>query len=1096
MPLTRTCPKCCEALPPDAPSGFCPKCLFRLGAAEALQAAPAGAPSAPAIGPLADREPPSCEMRSFGDYELLEEIARGGMGVVYKARQISLNRFVAIKMLLGGALATPDFVRRFRTEASAAAVLHHPHIVAIHEVGVQAGQHYFSMDFVEGPNLAKLVGHQPLAAGRAARYARLIAEAIEHAHQQGILHRDLKPSNVLIDSNDQPRITDFGLAKRLDTESSLTLSGQVLGSPSFMPPEQAGGKRDKVGRPSDVYGLGGILYYLLTARPPFQADSLETIVSQVLNAEPVSPRLLNPTVPRDLETICLKCLEKEARRRYTTAQELADELGRFLEHKPILARPLGPTGKVWRWCRRKPVVAGLAAALLGACLLGLGGVLWQWQRAERHAQRETQQRRRVEDQTRLAEARELQARKNEYIADMNLAQHALAMNNLGRSRALLEKYLPGQPQESEAGSLAGPKSSANPSPKAEVDLRDWEWRYLWPLCQSDALSTLLQHSNSIVSLAFSRAGGLLAARETGPGSVLLWDWSKRQQVWQLPGTWGGGRAMALSPQGQLLAVGGLVTNRQAVVNVWETSTRRQIAELQHGEWLVAMAFSPDGSKLATFAADRTVRVWNMETRQLMASFTSSPASGEHRGVVAFSPDGAILAIGETDGRIRLVALISNSERRSFQAHAEGITALAFAADGKTLASGSGHSDSTIRLWDVESGSPAGQLVGHTAWVSCLALSPDGRTLASASADQTIRLWELASQRCQATLRGHLNEVYTVAFSPDGQALVSGCKDGSVGLWDPQSKPKAALPFTLSRPIRRLEFAPDSQTFNTLNTDGSISLWDTATAKETLTYTTLGTNHNSLAISPDGTLLAVGCRGRIRLWHRVTQRELTNFVGHSAEIVHLQFRAQGRLLLSAGYDWRVKVWETTSWREQRRFPIDRDRYLLKMDASVDGRLLAIGDKQGTANVWDTATGSKAATLSGPSRPIDGVAFSPNGRLLAVGTQHGTAKLYEVNSWRELTTLHGHLLGIHSVAFTPDGQRLATGSNLKEAVKLWDIGTGQEVCTLEGEGTIFQFTAFSPDGNTLVSVSRQGAAHFWRAPSLAEIDRAEKEKLKHP
>ena len=266
---------------------------------------------------------------SFGDYDLLEEIARGGMGVVYKARQRNLGRIVAVKMILAGSLAGKEFVQRFRTESAAAAILQHPNIVAIHDVGVHDGRHYFSMDYVEGQNLAQLVGQQPLAPARAARYVETIAAAIHYAHERGILHRDLKPSNVLIDANDQPRITDFGLARRLDGDSSLTLTGQVLGSPNFMPPEQAGGGRGKVGRPSDVYALGGILYHLLTARAPFQADSLEHLITQVLHAEPVSPRLLNPSIPRDLETITLKCLEKEPSRRYQTAQELADELGSF-----------------------------------------------------------------------------------------------------------------------------------------------------------------------------------------------------------------------------------------------------------------------------------------------------------------------------------------------------------------------------------------------------------------------------------------------------------------------------------------------------------------------------------------------------------------------------------------------------------------------------------------------------------------------------------------------------------------------------------------------------------------------------------------------
>jgi serine/threonine protein kinase len=265
--------------------------------------------------------------RAFGDYELLEEIARGGMGIVYRARQVSLDRIVAVKMLLFGPLSSPEFVKRFRAEASVAASLQHPNIVAIHDVGVCQGQQYFAMDYVEGQSLAKLLANGPLPARRAASYLKPIAEAIHYAHERGILHRDLKPSNVLIDVNDQPRVTDFGLARRLEGDSELTATGMVLGSPNYVPPEQAVGKRGKVSRRSDVYSLGAMLYHLLTGRPPFVGEALTDTLEQVLNAEPVSPRLLNPSVPRDLETICLKCLEKAPDKRYTTAQALADELG-------------------------------------------------------------------------------------------------------------------------------------------------------------------------------------------------------------------------------------------------------------------------------------------------------------------------------------------------------------------------------------------------------------------------------------------------------------------------------------------------------------------------------------------------------------------------------------------------------------------------------------------------------------------------------------------------------------------------------------------------------------------------------------------------
>jgi len=303
-------------------------------------------------------------VKYFGDYELLEEIARGGMGVVWKARQTNLNRDVALKMVRAGTLASPEEVARFLREAEAAANLQHPNIVAIHEVGEHGGQHYFSMDYVAGRDLGSLVKDGPLSPRRAARYVTIIAEAIHFAHQRGTLHRDLKPQNVLIDAADQPRITDFGLAKIMKYDTQLTQSGVIMGSPSYMSPEQAAGRHGDIGPASDVYSLGAMLYELLTGQPPFRGATAMFTLREVMESEPASPRRLKADIPPDLETICLKCLEKSPLARYSTARALAEELDRFLKGEPIQARPASMVRKAVSWARRHPAVLVVVAALV------------------------------------------------------------------------------------------------------------------------------------------------------------------------------------------------------------------------------------------------------------------------------------------------------------------------------------------------------------------------------------------------------------------------------------------------------------------------------------------------------------------------------------------------------------------------------------------------------------------------------------------------------------------------------------------------------------------------------------------------------------
>jgi eukaryotic-like serine/threonine-protein kinase len=1072
-----TCPECGTGLPDGTPASRCPHCLIGLGLeVHGNSGGEASATSITQPAPAGDAVPPGLTpLRSFGDYELLEEIAHGGMGVVYKARQVSLDRLVAVKMILAGEFATPEFVQRFRTEAAAAAVLHHPNIVAIHEVGVHAGQHYFSMDFVDGPSLAALVGHQPLPARRAAQYLKTIAEAIHYAHEQGILHRDLKPSNVLIDANDQPRITDFGLAKRLEGETSLTLSGQMVGSPNFMPPEQATAKHGKVGRYSDVYALGGILYHLLTARPPFQADSIEVIVSQVLTAEPVSPRMLNPTVPRDLETICLKCLEKEPSRRYATAQALADELGRFLRGEPILARPASRSEKAWRWCQRKPALATAVGAVILVAAVGFVGILTQWRRAELQRQK---------------------AESSEYAADMHLAQLALADNNRALAVGLLDKY--------------------RPTGTSTTDLRHWEWRYLWQLCQGDELSTLHQYPRGIDALAVSRDEELLAL--ACGDQVALWDLTAKRPLtaWSIATT----EALAFSPAGNLLAVGTWNATGKPGIDLWDASTGKVTKTLTHEAEVRSVAFSPDGKLLATFDNRGNIKVADWASDQTLTNFTVPPPRRRPTGVVVFSPDGNRLAIGEDYGHVQLLDLRTGTVVPFQTQSSEGVTALVFSSNGQLLAAGLG---SAVRLWDANSGESRGQLSNHTEWVRGLAFTPEGRQLASASGDGTIRIWSVAERTELRCLRSSREGLTALAMLSDGRTLATGGDGGSVCLWDTAASSRApahtnwavafgfdsfteleaphfALKTLDPRAARRLAFAftPDSRGFITTDRYGSLALWDARSVRVTENLPALGSNYWDVALSPDGRWLAAGNTSEtLSIWDWTARRAVTHFTVPYELVGKLRFSRSGNFLFAVAVnnEWRVsiRIWQTGNWKE---VALTGNQFtdLQSVDLSPDDRLLAAGYADGAVRLFRFPSGQHETTFTNHQAPVIGVLFSRDGRGLVSTSWDGSARLWDVFARRELATLRGHFVSVYNLALSPDGRRLATGgASPRDAVKLWDLAAHRELLSLQGEGQFFMHLTFSPDGNTLVAVSLDGIAHLWRAPSWQEIEAAEKRQV---
>ena len=1069
MASERACSRCGSAFDDSTPDGYCLSCLLREGLGESGEAKPAGGG------------------QRFGNYELLEKIGQGGMGVVYRARQINLDRIVAVKLLPFSQFNNDEAVQRFQAEASAAAGLQHPNIVAIHDVGEHEGQHYFSMELIEGRTLAEIVREKPLPAKRAATYLKTVAEAVHYAHEHGILHRDLKPSNILIDSADQPRITDFGLAKRLTVDSDMTLTGQVLGSPNFMAPEQAEGRAHAIGPATEVYSIGAMLYHLLTRQPPFQADTLTTLLRQVIEAEPVSPRLLNPSIPRDLETICLKCLQKEPSRRYSTAQALADDLGRFLETKPILARPIGLTGKAGRWCRRKPALATAMGAVILVTALGILGILAQWRRAK---------------------AGELFALQNAYAADMNLTQHALEENNVGLALRLLNQYRP----------ELSPRSTLKH--QLSTNLRGFEWRYLWQLCQPDE-SVRLQPKSTPTGRAFISQNGRVMAVRTGNDRIEMWDLTTKRQVKELS-AFASCTILGLSADGSFLAVR---RNEAQTLEVWDLNSGKLRATLDHTDPPRSLAFSPDGNILAMFDNHRTnaiITVLEWAANRTLTNFTAPPPRHSAAGVVAFSPDGSRLAIGEDFGTIHILNWRTGDlvTMTTLAQAGEGVTALAFAPTAELLASASGYTGGTIRLWDANSGALRGQFTNRIDLVRELAFAPDGQTLASASTDRTIRIWSVAKLAQLHGWRDHAGEGSTLAFLPDSTTLASGCV-GTVCFWDstasnrPPAHTSLAISIGFESPshqdaqkyargneldpgvVRRYGFAfrPGSRSFITSDPDGSLGIWDAKTMQRTERLPELGSNHWGVALSPDGHWLATGeDSGKITIWDWQTRHRVTSFDMPFEFLGYVRFSLSGRFLLASvtlnDHSGRLKIWRTDDW-QQVTLRADQLPGMMTVNLSPDDRLLAIGYTSGAVKLWSFPGGRLEATFTSGLGYVSALPFSPDGRVLASANLDGVARLWDVSASRELAELPGHLGGVWSAAYSPDGRRLATGGSVtKDAVKLWDPATQRELLTLQGEGEYFIQVAFSPDGNTLKVTSIGGVTHLWRAPSWEEIEAAEK------
>jgi eukaryotic-like serine/threonine-protein kinase len=784
-------------------------------------------------------------LRYFGDYELLAEIARGGMGVVYKARQVTLNRTVAVKMILGGCLASPDDVKRFRVEAEAAAQLDHPGIVPIYEVGEHEGNHYYSMGFVDGQSLAARVTQGPLPPREAAALVRNVAEAVHYAHEKGVIHRDLKPGNVLLDEHGRPRVTDFGLAKLTQSASGLTGTGQILGTPSYMPPEQAAAQVHAIGRAADVYSMGAILYCLLTGRPPFQAATPVETLLQVQQQEPAAPRTLNPDVPLDLDTIALKCLDKNPQRRYESAQDLADELDRYLTGRPILARRVGRAERAWRWCKRNPVVAALSstAAVLLTVTATVSSVAYfreadlretiegQASNLRDTVVRETNAKNAADGSARVAEARRKEAeektrllRRALYLSDMKRVQSAWDAGQFATAADLLDTF------------------RVEPN---DEDVRGFEWWY-WNRKLHDQ-RTLKGHSRAVYALAYSPDGTRIASTSADQ-TLKLWDVATGKQIWTFPLP--GGNCLAFNRDGTRI----IATKGGDTLVFCDANTGRELRSLTGASGLTGLdqytsglvTFSLDGTRIAV-VNDQVVKIWNTETGQLTLTL-----NGHTNAIhcVTFSADGSNIATASADGTVR----VWNANTGEQTLILKGYDNVVFSPSGKQLTSTSAEdNDFSVTLWDLATGLEVFKMNGHQDYVYAVAFSTDGTRIASAADDKTVRIWDAATGKENLILKGHTETIWCVAFSPDGRRIASAGDEHTLKHWDAvtsdetlmlkanteQLKLPWAKEHIVARPQKNalsLAFSPDGTRLVAGTYDNTIQIWNTntATCEETLT----------------------------------------------------------------------------------------------------------------------------------------------------------------------------------------------------------------------------------------------------------------------